>query len=375
MSLSQDLTPIRELFPVTEKCIYFNHASTGPMSLPARKIIEDCIDTYIKQAEFELENYFKNLDNARALIAKLISAEPEEITFTQNTSSGLYISLINLPLKPNDKILVMDEVFPAARYVVDYNLPYLEKSYVSFCGKDPVEVVEKNLDKNVKAVVIDLTQYFTGETIDLKHFSNFLKQKEIYLIVDGIQAIGAMEFNVKDIEIDFLACGAAKWLFGPSGAGFLYVNKKNFKILNRLHTGWLGADFGYFEKFESLPKLFDDARMFEQGTRNIIGIRAFSENVKILLDFGLGNVEKKILELKNDLRRIFKELKYEILTPENGPQSGIITIRPKRDVRSIFNLLKENSVVVSLRNDCLRFSPHFYNTKHEIENIFAVLRQ
>ena len=365
----------RSLFPITKDFVYFNHASTGPMSLSAKKVIETCMDTYLGRAEFDFDEYFSNLNEARTKVAQLIGADPGEITFVQNTSQGLYIALINLPLELGDKILVMDEVFPAARYVVDYNLGYLDKKYVSFCGKDPVEAVKSHLDKNVKAVVIDYVQFLTGEMIDLKQLSAFLKQKGIYLVVDAIQAIGAIDFNVRDVEVDFLACGAAKWLFGPSGTGFLYINKKNFKSLKKLQTGWLGADWKSFEHLEPEIPLFDDARMFEQGTRNIIGIRAFSENIKILLEYGLENVERNILALKRALKQGFQELNYEIVTPEQGPQSGIITVKPNKDPKSIFNLLKENRIIISLRNNCLRFSPHFYNTYDEVEKIFDILER
>jgi len=345
------------------------------MSLPAKQMIEKCIEVYLRQAEFQLEDYFSKLKTARKVAAKLIEADPEEITFTHNTSEGMYIALINLPLKEGDKILVMDEVFPAARYVIDYNLPHLEKKYISFSGKDPVDVVKKNLTKKVRAVLVDFVQFLSGEIIDLKRLSSFLRERQIYLVVDGIQAIGAIDFNVRETEIDFLACGAAKWLFGPSGAGFLYVNKRNFRELKKLHTGWLGANWVNFERFEVLPSLLEDARMFEQGTRNLMGISAFCENIKILLQYGIKDIAGQILDLKSQLRKIFEELGYEVITPKLGLQSGIITMRPKKNPNELYNKLTENRITVSLRNNCLRFSPHFYNTLEEIEKIFDILKR
>jgi cysteine desulfurase/selenocysteine lyase len=371
MSLSQDLTP-RNLFPIAEKVVYFNHASTGPMSIPARKAIEECMNIYSSRAEFDLDAYYERINQARRTVARLIGADSNEITFTHNTSEGIYIALINLSLQPGDKLLIMDEVFPAVRYVVDHNLPQFVKQYVSFSKRDPVEVIKKNLDKNVRAVVVDHVQYLSGEMIDLKSLSDYLRNKDIYLVVDGIQAVGALDFNVREIEVDFLACGAAKWLFGPSGAGFLFVNRKNFDSLKKFHTGWLGADWGDFQDCELRPSLYNDARMFEQGTRNLIGISAFSENVKILLEFGMKHVEKQIMALKHALKNKFKALKYEIVTPENTHQSGIISVKPE-NARFIFNRLKENKVVISLRSNCLRFSPHFYNTTEEVEKISSIL--
>ncbi len=368
-----DLHKVRSLFPITKESIFFNHAATGPMSLPARKAIEECIKVYSRQAEFRFDEYFGRLNTARTLVARLIGADPEEITFTHNTSEGLYVTLINLPLHEGDKILVMDEVFPTVRYIVDYNLPHVEKKYIPFLGRDAIEVVKSNLDESVKVVVVDFVQFLSGEMIDLKSLGMFLKEKEIYLVVDGIQAIGAVDFSVQETEVDFLACGGAKWLFGPSGTGFLYINKKNFGDLKKLHTGWLGADWRSFENFDSYPPLFEDARKFEQGTRNVIGISAFCENIKILLEYGIEQIQGQILGLKNLMRQKFVELNYGIITPGQGPQSGILTVSPTKDPKSIFGRLAENRVVISFRNNCLRFSPHFYNTKEEVEKIVTLL--
>jgi len=366
------LNTIRNFFPITNECIYLNHAGTGPMTKFAEKAIQECITVYKKQAEFDIDTYFNKLNQARENIAELICAETEEITFTHNTSEGIYISLINIPLKEGENIIVMEEVFPAVRYVIEHNLLEIEKRYVNFCGRDPVDVIKRNLDNKTRAVVIDYVQFLTGEMIALKNLNKFLKEKRIYLIVDGIQAIGAINFSVKEIDIDFLSCGAGKWLFGPCGTGFLYVNKRNFQSLKRLHTGWLGAPWKNFENFENLPPLFGDARMFEMGTRNVIGITALAENCRMLKNWGMEKVEEKILKLKRKLHNKFNELGFEIVTPEREPQSGIITIKPNQPER-LYKFLKKNRIIVSLRNNCLRFSPHFYNTEEEIEEVFDCL--
>lgn len=365
----------RELFPVTREKIYFNHAGTGPMSLPAQNAVTQCVATYLRQAEFDLDAYVERVRGARATVARLIDAAPEEIAFTHNTSEGIYIALINLPLHEGDTVLIMDEVFPAVRYVADHNLPHIKKKYVSFLGKDAVDVVKKHRERKTKVVVIDHVHFLIGEMIDLRPLAAFCRQESIYLVVDGIQAIGAVDFSVQDTPVDFVACGAAKWLFGPSGAGFLYVNKEHFDSLNRFHTGWLGAEWSGFENIELMPPLYSDARMFEQGTRNIIGISAFEENIKVLLEHEPGHVAQQIQRLKKQLQRGFNDQGFDIITPAHGPQSGIISIRPEKDAKRLLEHLASHNVVISLRNDCLRFSPHFYNTQEEVSTILDLLNR
>ncbi len=368
------LARFRELFPITEDTVYMNHAGTGPMSLRAEKAIKECIEIYKSQAEFAINDYFGRLRESRKIYAKLINAEPEEIAFTHNTSEGIYTALINLPLKERDEIIIMSEVFPAVHYVVKYNLPGIVKRFVSFSGKDPIQVVKQVLSKRTRAVVVDHVQFFSGEMIELKRLSQYLRNNGVFLIVDGIQSAGAIALDMKELNIDFFASGGGKWLFGPGGTGFLYINRKNFRNLRRLHTGWLGVDWKNFENFEVTPPLFDDARMFEQGTRNMIGISGLTEHIRMLLDFGIENVHARVLKLKEQLRDGFEELRFPVVTPRCGPQSGIITIKP-HDARKVCEYLTKNRVTISLRNNCLRFSPHFYNTEKEVNQVLKLLRK
>lgn len=367
------ISDYRDLFPITRECIYLNHAGTGPMSIPAQNAIAQCVATYSRQAEFDIDDYFRLVKHARSAVARFIKADATEIVLTHNTSEGLLIALLNLPMKPGDTILVMDEVFPAVRYLVDNNLPQINKKYIELLGRDPVDVITAHMHSRVKAVVVDYVQFLSGETIDLRRLGRVCRENDIFLVVDGIQAIGALDYDVQTQDVDFLACGAAKWLFGPSGAGFLYVNKRNFKKMHMLHAGWLGAQWTGFQDFTYDPALYKDARKYELGTRNIMGIRAFHENVNILLKYKMANVQANIQGLKSLLRQHFEDLGYQILTPKSGVQSGIITARPAKGAKELFKRLSARDIIVSLRNGYLRFSPHFYNTDEEVDRVVDAL--
>lgn len=369
-----DLAGLRRLFPITQECVYFNHAATGPMSLPARRAIEHCIEVYSKRAEYDTDEYFALVRQTRATVAQFIGARPEEIVLTHNTSEGIFIALSNLPLVENDIVLVMDEVFPAVRYVVDNNLPGVEKKYVSFAGKDPVRAVQEHMSDRVKAVVVDHVQFLNGAAIDLAPLAEFARRRSIYLVVDGIQGIGAMDLDVSRLEVDFIACGGAKWLFGPSGTGFLYMNRRNFGALRQQHSGWLGAPWSGFEDFTHLPRLYSDARKYEMGTRNIIGFQALAANINILLEYGMRLVESRIASLRRDLRAAFNEQGYPVATPDRRPASGIITIGPLQDARGLHRHLRQAGIVVSLRDQYIRFSPHFYNSEEEAAQVVDGLR-
>jgi len=364
---------LRDKFQLKNDIIYLNHASTGVLPKSSIKKMKDVIKDFAESGYPGKEYQDRILTQARERIARLINGKAENIAFTLNTSQAIYIALKNITLYKGDCVIVMSECFPAAKYIADYNIPDIEVKYISFSRKDPVKVVKNIINRKVRVVILDHIQYFTGERIPIHSLSNFLKEKGIYLIVDGIQAVGSINVDTKKEGIDILACGGSKWLNGPQGTGFLFISGEAFINLNKTHTGWLGAPWKDYLNFNKLPEPFNDVRRFELGTRNIIGIAGLSESVKELLKYGIVKIEEKIKSLNSILLKGLKNENFEILTPEDRI-AGIITGRPKSNSSfDVFNKLKENNIIISLRNDALRFSPHFYNTSEEIERVLEII--
>ncbi len=366
--------PIRRLFPVTRYHVYVNHASNGPISLPARRALEADLKLFSRQADYDLPEYFRRLDQARAMAAGFIGADPEEIAFTSSTSYGVYIALCSLPLETTDQVVVMDEVFPTVRCCVDQNLSNTRQVYVKFGGRDPIEAVRPHLTKRTRAVVVDWINYFTGEVLDLDRLGKFLAGRSIRFVVDAMQGLGCLQLDVGKTPMDFMAVGGNKWLFSGQGTGFLYVNRKVFKTLRFAPTGWLSRQWLNFENFHRLPPLYRDARRFEMGTRNALGAHALAVNIGILRKYGLDRVEAKVGSIVTKLRRGLSDLGYEILTPTAVRMSGIITARPPENTAAVYRRLTEQGVILSLRNNALRFSPHFYNNEADVEKILRIIK-
>jgi len=363
----------REMFLVNNDLIYLNHASTGVLPVAAVKKMNEVINDFAKQGDPGKKYQDEILLKTRERVAELINGEPENIGFTMNTSQAIYIALTNIPLIDGDEVVVMSECFPAAKYIAKYNLHGVEVKYVTFTRKDPVKVMEKVLNSKVKVVIVDHVQYFTGERMPLIALSTFLKEKDVFLIVDGIQTVGCINVDVRKEGIDILACGGSKWLNGPQGTGFVYISPEVFKSLKKTHTGWLGAPWKDYISFHILPEPFTDVRRFELGTRNLIGIAGLSESIRILLEYGPEKIEERIRKLNNILLDGLKRKKIEIITPEERI-AGIVTGRPKNvSAESVFNKMKEKNIIISLRNNALRFSPHFYNTTEEIEKVLEII--
>ena len=91
---------------------------------------------------------------------------------------------------------------------------------------DEQALLERVVQPDVKAAIVSLTQFSNGYTIDLAALSQATRAAGKWLIIDAIQAAGQLPIDLTVTPVDFLACGAQKWLLSPWGTGFLYVRRE-----------------------------------------------------------------------------------------------------------------------------------------------------
>jgi len=283
------------------------------------------------------------------------------------------LSLLSIPAKKNSSIIVQKDAFPAIKVPAIYS--GFNVIYADF-EKDPLKELRKKINKNTVAVLIDWVHFFKGYMNDLKLIGDFLKEKEIFFIVDGIQGAGVIPLNLNRLNVDFFSSHSAKWLLGPQGIGFLYIKKETFKKINKRYVGWISLDWKSFSDFNNFPSLRKGAQIFEEGSYNSPGIFGFNENIKLILKFGKFKINKRVKKLKAKLRKEFEEMGFEILPyrEEGRYASGIISFRSKNSDK-LFNYLTKKRISISYRNGFIRVSPHFFNDEKEIDYLLKNVKE
>jgi selenocysteine lyase/cysteine desulfurase len=208
----EDIQKIREKFPVTKNKVFLNHSAYSPLPQP----VVDVMKRYNEDlCRFEIDESAYSL--GQEYFAKLISAEKDEIALVQNTSTGLNIIANMLDYPKGSNIVTTDLEYPSVVY------PWLKKRlgvevrYVkNVDGKILVEDVEKTVDDKTVAIAISHVEYVNGFRHDLKALAEVAHEYGAYLVVDGIQSLGAMPSDVRKDNVDFLTASCYKWLFGPA---------------------------------------------------------------------------------------------------------------------------------------------------------------
>ncbi|MCX8106867.1 MAG: aminotransferase class V-fold PLP-dependent enzyme [Ignavibacterium album] len=369
---------IRQLFPFIKNGItYLNHASTAPIS----SVVKDRIANFLKEkSESRIDDYFafmKVYEETKKLLGELINADPDRIAFIDNTSTGLNILATGIQWKEGDRVLLNDAEFPANVYPF-LNLERLGVK-VDFVNSEGGIVSAEDLISNVKPetkiISVSFVQFLSGYKIDLEKLGSFCRANNIILSIDGIQGIGALDFDVKKLKIDFLSCGTQKWLFGAQGLGFIYLTKELQSQIHPAYVGWLSVEDAW-NILDYKMELKKSANVFEGGTLNSLGIYIFNTSLKMLKDFGFDRIEDRVISNTEYLRNKLNEMGIKTLTDgvDKKHLSGITTFKTD-NTEKLYKYLEDEKIVCSLREGYIRLSPHFYNTIEDIDRVINAINK
>ena len=372
------LTPqeMRALYPITRRYAYLDHAAIAPLATPVRSTMEVFLGRMTEEP-FDLAHWERLRGQVRGRVAELLSAGPESIAFTKNTTSGLGLVAAGLDWETGDNIVGVDREFPANIYPwMGLKRKGVElRLYRPPQGRIDVKALVRLCDRRTRVLAISAVQFWSGFRTDLAALGAALKGRDVLLVVDAIQAVGAIRLDLSRAPVDFLCAGAQKWLLGPIGVGFAYVGPR---MLERLTPVTIGTDSVVRDEeyFDYDMTLKPDARRFEEAAPNYSGILGMGAAVNLLLRAAPAAVEDVVLRLADRLRDELPRRGYELVLKPTLPseRSGIVSFRHLRMVPAeLHTRLREAGVIVSLRSDFLRASPHYYNSDDDLDRLLEAL--
>lgn len=362
----------RNYFPyIKTGLVYFNHAAVGPIST----LVKSKLDEYLLQrSETVVENYFETIPqvkSAKEKIARLVNSDVNSIGWTDNVSNAMNIIAQGLDWKYGDQIILNDIEFPANVY------PFLNLKNIGveilFAKSENWKVdlpeIEKLVTSKTRLISISMVQFLSGYRADIKAIGDYCKSKNIIFCVDGIQAAGNVNINLRYYSVDFFAGGTQKWLMGLQGLSYFYISKNLFDKIIPKNIGWTSVKNAWHFLDYKLD-LLDNADRFQNGTNSRIAMIAIDESLNLFEKIGYAQIENKILEnstyfiqklTDNGLNPILKNIEMKNI-------AGIVSLKIN-NTENIMRNLKERKIACSLREGLIRFSPHFYNTKDEINYV------
>lgn len=369
---------IRDYFPFIKKGkIYFNHASSGPLPIPAVERIKEFIRDRSEDRIEDYAEFIRIMGDTKSQLAEILNTLPSRIAFLDNTSNGLNLLAQSLNWKKGDRILLNDIEFPANVYPflnlkgrgVEVDFVKSNRNVVS--SADIIEAIKPE----TRLISVSYVQFLSGYRIDLTEIGEACRESDIILSVDAIQAVPAVELDVNKSNVSFISCGTQKWMLGLPGLAFVYASEELQEKMRPAYVGWLSVK-NSDRLLNYDPVLKKTASAFQSGTLNFLAVYALNSSLQMLLEFGLERIRENVLSnteyFSSELQKIGLNPVLKSYPPENS--AGIITIEHPES-RKIFDELSAKDIIFSLREGLLRFSPHFYNTKEEIDSLIYELKK
>ncbi|MCW9095285.1 MAG: aminotransferase class V-fold PLP-dependent enzyme [Ignavibacteriaceae bacterium] len=375
----------RSYFPYLKKgIIYFNHSSTGPITTKVKERIEAFLT---ERSEEKIDDYyaFKDVaDETKTMIGEMINCEGDRIAFLDNTTNGIIWLAQGINWKSGDRIILNDVEFPANVYpFLQLKEKGVEVDFIK--SKNGIVTAEEVIDAikpDTKLISISFVQFLSGYRVDLEKIGKACKEHGIIFSVDAIQGLGAVRLDIEKCNIDFLASGTQKWLLGLQGLAFIYVRKELQDKMKTAPIGWLAVNDAWdLLNFDLTTK--ETAERFQPGTLNNLGIYAFNSSMKFLKEFGFDEIEKQVLSNSKYFIEQLASIGYKspLLSQPEKHLSGIVSFSlkdgfPKSvNAKEIFDYLSQKKIICSLREGYIRFAPHFYNTKQEINTVIDEMKK
>ena len=190
-------------------------------------------------------------------------------------------------------------------------------------------------------------------------------------LIDGYHATAQFPFSVEAIGADVYVGGLLKEGCGSSGNAYLYL-RPGLDLTPRA-TGWFGdADpFGFGP--EPAPHA-DVRRRFLGGTTAIAPLYHSVEGLRVLLDYGLANVEAHVSALGAEAIQQADRLSLRVVTPREAERRGALVVLEVPQAHRMAEHLKAHGVFVDSRQDrLLRLAPFVWNSSDEVVRAFSLI--
>jgi len=359
-------------FELSPALIHLNHAAVGPWPRRTRLAVEAFARDNATWGSLHYPRWLQTESQLREQLARLVGApSSDDIALLKNTSEALSVVAHGLTWHAGDEVVISDQEFPSNRIVWES----LTRAGVRVVAVDlhatntPEQALIAACNPHTRLLAISSVQYATGLRLDLARLGQYCRHHNILFCIDAIQSLGALQMDVEAVQADFVMADGHKWMLGPEGVALFYSRPAAREQLQLHQFGWHMVE--HYHDFDRKDwEIAHTARRFECGSPNMLGIHALQASLGLLLEIGLPQIERQVLEKSRLLFQLLDSSRnLECLTDTHPARhAGIVVFRHRKvEAVTLYHYLMEQQVLCALRDGGVRFSPHFYTPDEQLQ--------
>ncbi len=367
------------------KYINFNNAGSSK----AFNLVNKEINSFLEIEKnyggyYAVLKYKKKINSFYNNLSQLINCKKKEISFLTSTTLAWNLFFNSLKIDQNQNVLIFENEYGSNLIYYKNKRHNIKIVNIKKNGKVCFEDLKNKINKNTKVVSLCHVASQCGNRIEAEKVFNYVKQlfPEVICVLDACQSIGQIEVDVKKINCDVLVGSGRKYLRGPRGTGFIYINDKTREKINPMILDMKNAEIvgdnikinksNIFENFEFSPSL-------QLG---------FSKAIEKINNYGIYKIEQNIISKSKYFRKKLENF-HQITFFENiDTLTGINTLKIKGiNSLQIYKYLLSKRILCSVTKpssgllyfkklkvkDLLRISFHQYNSYNDINYLVKCL--
>ena len=384
------MTSYKSLWSIEPGVTYLNHGSFGPSPI----VVQQARSDWTKQLESQPMGFFcqrmeEELRVASERLGRFVGASREDLLFVDNATVGMNIASTAFELSPGDEVVLTDHEYGAVKRLWQSKCEcagaQLRIAELPFPLSSPEAIVHSTMDfvsSSTRVIIVSHVTSQTAAILPVSQICQAARRHGIPVIVDGPHAVAMLPLDLSSIGCAFYTASCHKWLSGPFGSGFLYVQPEFQSRLNPAYISWgssiAGLEADWRDEFQWI------------GTRDPAAALSVTTAIDFMEELGFENFQSHGHQLAQYARRrAEEELGGVCLVPDcdswYGPMVTISIPKPTDweaarhgRIDALQKVLRDKHrievPIFSWRGHrCLRVSAHLYNCRDDIDRLFDAL--
>jgi len=306
---TDNLSALRNLFLLRPDVTFLNHGSFGACPRPVFDVYQSWQLELERQPVEFLGRRFKDLmGKARQSLAAFVGANPDDLIFVPNATTGLNIVARSLALQAGDEVLATNHEYGA-----------LDRTWQFICAKRGAHYIRQPVPLPIESAKLVAEAIWSGVTprtrvLFMSHITSSTaiifpvaelvrcaREKGILTIIDGAHAPGQIPLNLVELDADWYSGNCHKWMCAPKGSAFLYARREVQRLVEPLVVSW------GWQSDQPGPSRFIDEQEW-QGTRDIAAYLSVPAAIQFMAEHDWSRVQHECHELVRYARERVSEL-------------------------------------------------------------------